>query len=84
MNRWLFLACICCVLSSCNSIPGKETVSANSGFSQLLDNYFEDRMKLFPLESTEIGDNRYNDKLPVDFTDTYNDTLKFFFYPLPG
>jgi uncharacterized protein (DUF885 family) len=36
-------------------------------------------MKLFPLEATANGDTRYNNLLPLDFTDSYRDTLKDFF-----
>ncbi len=36
-------------------------------------------MKLFPLEATSNGDDRYNDRLPVDFTVSYQNTLKSFF-----
>ena len=35
--------------------------------------------KLFPLEATALGDNRYNDRLPIDFTDSYRDSLQNFF-----
>ncbi|MDL1913859.1 MAG: DUF885 domain-containing protein [Bergeyella sp.] len=28
--------------------------------------YFEEYLKLYPLQATQIGDNRYNDQLPID------------------
>ena len=35
------------------------------------EKYFEERLQLFPLDATSIGDNRYNDILPISFTDSY-------------
>ncbi|MBC7797559.1 MAG: DUF885 family protein, partial [Pyrinomonadaceae bacterium] len=31
---------------------------------KMFEDYFEERLKLFPLEATQIADSRYNDKLP--------------------
>ncbi len=45
----------------------------------MLNDYYEDRMKYYPLEATQNGDKRYNDLLPVDFTDRYLDTLRNFY-----
>jgi uncharacterized protein (DUF885 family) len=51
----------------------------NQRLAIVLNNYYEDREKLYPIEATQNGDNRYNDKLPVDFTDSYLDTLRNFY-----
>ncbi|RFM30472.1 DUF885 domain-containing protein [Deminuibacter soli] len=51
----------------------------NTALANLFNSYYEDRMQLFPLEATFNGDNRYNDQLPVDFTDSYRAKLKTFF-----
>jgi uncharacterized protein (DUF885 family) len=64
---------------SCNNNSKNEVAKDNVQLSQLFNNYYEQRMKLFPTEATQNGDNRYNDKLPVDFTDSYRDTLKVFY-----
>ncbi|GAB3532688.1 DUF885 domain-containing protein [Pontibacter brevis] len=45
-----------------------EAVQADQNLSQLFENYFEARLKLFPLEATAIADNRYNDQLPNDLS----------------
>jgi uncharacterized protein (DUF885 family) len=55
------------------------TIPDNRGLGRVLADYFNDRMKYFPLEATQNGDTRYNDQLPVDFTDSYLDTLRLFF-----
>ncbi len=55
------------------------SIPDNKVFGRLLNDYYNDRMKYFPLEATQNGDNRYNDLLPVDFTDSYLDTLRNFY-----
>lgn len=41
-----------------------QNADSSKELEQLFDTYYEDRLKLFPLDATSIGDNRYNDKLP--------------------
>jgi uncharacterized protein (DUF885 family) len=52
---------------------------ANKDLAVLLDQYYNERMQLFPLEATTNGDHRYNNLLPADFTDSYRARLKYFF-----
>ena len=56
-----------------------QTLQDNTELSALLDKYYEERLQLFPLEATSIGDNRYNDQLYIDFTDSYRKKLKDFY-----
>ncbi len=71
---------------SCNE-PSNENTETKKDSSQfndstisvLFENYYDERLELFPLEATAIGVNTYNDKLPADFTEGYRDTLKNFF-----
>ncbi|MDB5200400.1 MAG: hypothetical protein JWO92_2363 [Chitinophagaceae bacterium] len=51
----------------------------DTSFNKMLDDYYEQRMKLYPLEATQNGDNRYNDQLPINITTAYKDTLKNFY-----
>lgn len=71
---FVIIAVTACKLSNTNS--GRD---ANKELATLLNNYYEDRLKLYPLEATGISDSRYNHLLPVDFTDSYRDTLKGFY-----
>lgn len=48
----------------------------NIGFSSLLNNYYEDGLKLNPINATFQGDNRYNDTLPDFLSDSYRKKLK--------
>ena len=60
-------------------LPQKNLYSQNTSLSQLFDNYYEDRLKLFPLEATDIGDNRYNNLLPNDGSKAYIFKLNQFY-----
>ena len=55
------------------------SIRDNRAFGRVLNEYYNERMKYFPLEATQNGDNRYNAELPVDFTDSYLDTLRNFY-----
>ncbi len=53
-----------------------EAVQAEQNLSQLLENYFEERLKLFPLEATAIADSRYNDQLPNDISQAHRQQVR--------
>ena len=55
------------------------SIPENKDFGVVLNDYYNDRMKYFPVEATQNGDNRFNDQLRVDFTDSYMDTLRNFY-----
>lgn len=46
---------------------------------KLLDRYYEDRLKLYPLEATVAGDHRYDDQLPNNITEAYRAQVKGFY-----
>jgi uncharacterized protein (DUF885 family) len=50
----------------------------NTAFADLLEQYYNERMQLIPLESTVNGEPGNNDKLYADFTDSYREKLKDF------
>jgi uncharacterized protein (DUF885 family) len=62
MKKLGLIFCAAVMLSACKQPVKQETPN----FDKLLDNYYEDRLKLFPLEATATGDNRYNNVLPND------------------
>lgn len=51
----------------------------NKELDLLFKAFTEDSYKLFPLTATAVGDPRYNDLLPVEFTDSYREGLKIFY-----
>lgn len=48
-----------------------QTTTENKKLHQLFDDYYEERLKFFPLEATQQGDMRYNDLLPNTGTASY-------------
>ncbi|MEO6134936.1 MAG: DUF885 domain-containing protein, partial [Ginsengibacter sp.] len=84
LNVILFSALL--VLGSCsqNSNGDKKAADnnvkdSNKELANLFENFYEKRLHLFPLEATSIGDNRFNDLMPIDFTDSYRIKLHDFF-----
>jgi uncharacterized protein (DUF885 family) len=77
MKKLILLALVT-TLFSCAQ---KEMMKKDSGpaFNQLLDNYYEEYLKLNPLEATQINDNRYNDQLPNDISEQFRGRLKTFY-----
>jgi uncharacterized protein (DUF885 family) len=72
----LFSLLLTLTFTSCEKGEKKTTTEA---FNELLSNYNEESYKLFPLNATFAGDNRYNDQLPNDLTDEFKDNLKSFY-----
>ena len=79
MKKILLLAFTAVSFTGCFLDSSNVTKESNKELSTLFNNYYEERMKLFPLEATANGDNRYNDLLPIDFTNSYRDSLKAFY-----
>lgn len=67
---------------SCSNDPAtaeaKKEKEDNKELATLFTNYYEERLQLYPLDATATGDNRYNDKMYADFTDSYRAKLKAF------
>lgn len=66
-------------LIRCQNNQQQKTIGSNKELATLLENYYDERMQLFPLEATVNGDNRFNNLLPADFTDSYRNKLQLFF-----
>ena len=83
------LTALTCIFFCFAMLPSAKLYSQDVSLHKLFDNYYEDRLKLFPEEATTNGDNRYNDLLPNTgskkyiqqlgaFYDTYLNGLKKF------
>ncbi len=73
------------LLTACNQQKttadgGSDTAATGTAevndLSTLFANFWEENLKLFPLDATTQGDNRYNDRLPNDQTKAFRDTLQ--------
>ena len=66
----LILFCLLFIaISSCNQNPTK--IENNLEFNNILENYYQDGLKLNPINATNEGDSRYNDKFPELITNDY-------------
>jgi uncharacterized protein (DUF885 family) len=79
MKKAIFFLSIIIITSSCKSGKVNQVKEDNKDFASLLDKYYDERMHMFPLEATINGDNRFNNLLPADFTDSYRKKLIAFF-----
>ena len=63
----LFLALLGCTADARFATPqsGSQSSTESQQLRQILEDYFEEFLKLAPLFATSIGDNRYNDRLGI-------------------
>ena len=76
MRTFLTVFCLVFVLTACKNEKTEENTEAtmimpNEAFDTLLDNYYEDGLKLNPVSATYAGDNRYNDQYPNTLSDEH-------------
>jgi uncharacterized protein (DUF885 family) len=57
----------------------EKSATPNPALAKMFDQYFEVRMKLYPLEATAQGDYRFNDQLPNDISAPFRDSAKVFY-----
>ena len=82
--RTLFTAVVLSALASCHSgDSGKNQAAAdtvaNAAFNKMLGLYYDDHLRLFPLDATAMGNEKYDDRLYADFTDSYRLKLKNYY-----
>ena len=67
------------VIACSNDKKKTEMKNDNKDLAALFENYYTERMRLIPVESTQNGDSTNNDKLFADFTDSYREKYRQFF-----
>lgn len=75
----LFTVFVLTLLACSSNKGGQNNGASGDDFGKVLDNYYEERLKLFPLEATNQGDSRYNDRLPNDISQAYLEQTKHFY-----
>lgn len=75
----LLFAMIGLLLIGCQNKTGNSSVGKNKDLKAFFDQYYENRLKLYPLEATYAGDNRYNDLLPDDGSADFLQKAKSFY-----
>ncbi len=82
-NRFIYSItfCLSVILISCgsNNESNNEMTEEKVDIATYFQNYYDGRLQLFPLEATANGDNRYNDLLPNDISESYRAKIKEFF-----
>lgn len=79
MRKIIYLSILFFMLSNCSQNNQQEEKEPNKDLVLILDNYHKELLQLYPMGATFIGDNNYNDLLPVTFTDSYRKKLKDFY-----
>ncbi|HVK96444.1 MAG TPA: DUF885 domain-containing protein [Flavisolibacter sp.] len=87
MSKRFFSIAAIILLISCNSTdtatnfqPGNDSASSHAAdLNRLMEQYYEQRLQFHPIEATWNGDNRYNDQLHPEFTDSYRARLRQFY-----
>lgn len=66
-------------LLACKQKSNVNTAMPDKKLATVFDRYWDERSRLYPLDATQQGDNRYNDILVNDQTQAFRDTLKAFY-----
>jgi uncharacterized protein (DUF885 family) len=79
MNIFYPFIIIALIVVGCTRNEEEKATEKKMTFNEWLDTYYEERLKLFPLEATQIGDNRYNHLLPNDISESFRSQLRDFY-----
>jgi len=73
MKKYIILLCTIAIgLQSCSKKETKQVETRpNKAIMDLCEDYYQERLKLFPWEATSAGDDRYNNLLPNSLSDAY-------------
>ncbi len=80
MKQYLFIAAVAVLFLACkNNNPSANNTPGNAQLAKVMDDYWQERMQLFPLEATGYGDNRYNDRMTITIAESFRDSLGRFY-----
>ncbi len=68
-----------CKTDGANQVSEEGENNASIAFEEMLDDYYEEDLKLNPLKATMAGDNRYNNHFPNSLSDEHQSALKAYF-----
>ncbi|HAD34359.1 MAG TPA: DUF885 domain-containing protein, partial [Chitinophagaceae bacterium] len=75
---YLLIIILLSVFMACQN-KKEAALQRNEKLHQIFNQYWEQRLQYFPLEATAYGDSRYNDQLPVLFSETNRDKFRRFY-----
>ena len=61
------------------TLLAQKSIEANPNLAALFTDYYEENLKLNPVDATYNGDNRYNDMLPIAFTEGYREQMRAYY-----
>ncbi|RMZ50581.1 DUF885 domain-containing protein [Flavobacteriaceae bacterium PRS1] len=76
------LVCLSILFVSCKNDVNINNVEENSSsvaFNTMLDEYYEESLKLNPINATFVGDNRYNNSFPNTLSEEYATKIKAYY-----
>lgn len=82
MKKILVLTCLILSFTSCkkdSKTTEAERLTTSENFNTLLDAYYQESLKLNPLNATAFGDNRYNNLMPNFLSSEYETEVKSFY-----
>ena len=78
MKKLLLPLLIIASISACKQTNKSSITEANKAFASMGEQYYQDGLKLYPLNATYTGDERYNDLLPNDGSVAFIENAKKF------
>jgi len=79
MKKIVLLIVLPVLFMACKNNGPHNNNGNSKQLADLLNNYWDERMQLFPVEATGYGDNRYNDKLTITIAESFRDSLGRFY-----
>ncbi|MEZ4966091.1 MAG: DUF885 domain-containing protein [Saprospiraceae bacterium] len=79
MRRILLALTIASVFYNCGETPKPKTTAPDTSLSELLEQYYRERLELFPLDATLQGQEGLNGKLQIDVSDGFRSRLREFY-----
>ncbi|MCF8715989.1 DUF885 domain-containing protein [Joostella atrarenae] len=80
MKNIISIAILLLVMASCkNKEVPKEVMVTKTPIDSVFKSYYEESLKLYPLNATYAGDNRYNNYLPNDISSSFKKKEKEFY-----
>ena len=82
MKKIVAIVCITILFVSCKNDINKNSEKENDisvAFNNMLDNYYEEGLKLNPINATFAGDNRYNNSFPNTLSEAYTSEIKSYY-----
>ena len=80
MKKYILILCVVAAgMQSCQKDAKKAVTQPNKEIAKITEDYYKERLKLYPWEATSAGDDRYNNLFPNTLSDAYIKKVNDFF-----